>query len=176
MTDLARIALLAALASGGLLLVSCSERTDADGHDVGDAHSGHDHSDDAPVPANVEAAGEVYTDILGIVQSLPVAGNPASELRIHHEHIPGFKTQDGTVFVAADGVRGMKSMTMAFPVAEGLDISTMRVGDKIRFDFVVTWGGTPPWSITRFEKLDPATEIDFSNKATDVSPADDEQP
>lgn len=173
MTDGARMVLLTALASGGLLLLaSCSD--------------GNGRGEDAPTPAapadappaspaaetpDNDVAGDVYENILGIVASLPVAGNPASELRIHHEHIPGFKAKDGTVFVAADGVLGMKSMTMAFPVMEGLDISTLSVGDKIRFDFVVTWDGSPPWAVTRFEKIDPATEIDFSNKAPANAPA-----
>jgi hypothetical protein len=168
MTIANRIALLAALASGGLLLVSCSEGNGR-GEDAAAEAAGPDANASAQA---LEVAGDVYADILGIVQSLPVAGNPASEMRIYHEQIPGFKTQEGTVFVAADGVRGMKSMTMAFPVAEGLDISTLSIGDKIRFDFVVTWDGSPPWSITRFEKIDPATEIDFSNK----TPEDAEQP
>ena len=47
---------------------------------------------------------------------------------------------------------------------QGVSAANLLVGDKVRFDFTVQWGGTPPWQITAFEVLDPETEIDFSNK------------
>lgn len=116
---------------------------------------------------------DLYEGVLGVIASLPVEGNPASELRIHHEHIPTFKTKDGQVNMTADGVAGMKSMVMPFPVAEGLDISPLKIGDKVRFDFAVHWGGDRVWEITAFEIIDPDTEIDFSNKLTDPAMPDE---
>lgn len=139
---------------------------------------GERHQTDIPAPA---APGIVrddfYHNIRGIVTSLPVEGRPGTELRIHHEHIPDFRTKDGPVNISADGVPGMKSMVMPFPVAKDLDISGLSVGDKIAFDFVVHWGGSPAWEITRFEPLDPDAVIDFTNRpVADPESAGDEQP
>lgn len=108
---------------------------------------------------------DVYPGVLGVITGLPDADKPTPELRIHHEHIPTFRTKDGPINITADGVPGMKSMIMPFPVAEGLDTSALKVGDKVRFDFAVHWGGERVWEITAFEIIDPDTEIDFSNKA-----------
>lgn len=130
---------------------------------------------DSPTPGSASSnsaapAGavreDVYTGVRGMVTMLPVAGNPATEFKIQHEQIPTFLNKDGVIGVNMRGVPGMPSMEMPFPVAEGLDISDLSVGDKVSFDFTVYWGGPaegPKWEITRFEKLDPATELDFTN-------------
>lgn len=114
---------------------------------------------------------DVYEDVLGVITNLPVAGQPGAELKIHHEHIPGFKTKEGSVNVTADGVPGMKSMIMPFPVGEGVDLSGFAVGDTVKFTFVVHWGGSPAWEVTRIEKMPEGTEVDFANKVTEL-PAD----
>jgi len=113
---------------------------------------------------------DTYEGVLGVVATLPIEGQPGSEFKIHHEHIPGFKTKAGEVFVTADGVPGMKSMVMAFPVAETASIDGLAVGDPIRFTFEVIWGGSPPWRVTAIEQLDAGTEIDFGNKVEGVAP------
>lgn len=113
-----------------------------------------------------------YQDILGVVATVPVAGKPGSEFKIHHEHIPGFKSKDGVVFVAADGVPGMKSMVMAFPLGPGISLDGIEAGDKVRFSFEVNWGGSPPWRVTALEEIDADTVIDFGNKVNAVSPTD----
>jgi hypothetical protein len=121
------------------------------------------------------ARDDVYTGIRGVVTMLPIAGNPATELKIQHEHIPTFLNKDGQIPVNGRGVPGMASMVMPFPVAEGLDISSMAIGDKVSFDFTVYWGradGGPAWEITRFEKLDPATELDFTNTTVEDAATD----
>jgi hypothetical protein len=123
--------------------------------------------------ASKTVRSDVYEGIRGIVVSLPAPGSAKPEMRIHHEHISTFRTKDGDISIAADGVPGMKSMVMPFPVPEDLDVSSLSAGDKIAFDFVVQWGGAPPWQITAFEKLDPETEIDFANKAPDAPASDD---
>ncbi len=116
---------------------------------------------------------DTYEDILGIVATLPEAGKPGSEFKIHHEHIPEFKTKEGGVFVTADGVPGMKSMVMSFPLGEEITLEGLEVGDKVRFSFDVNWGGTPPWVVTKVEEIDPGTEIDFANKVEGVTPTVD---
>jgi hypothetical protein len=118
---------------------------------------------------------DVYTGIRGVVTMLPVEGNPASELKIQHEQIPTFLNKDGEIGVNMRGVPGMASMNMPFPVAEGLDISSLAIGDKVMFDFTVYWGrpdAGPAWEITRFEKLDPATELDFTNTTVEDAATD----
>ena len=120
--------------------------------------------------ADEDIREDVYTGVRGLVVSLPQPGNPASELRIRHEHIPTFRNKDGEIGVNARGVPGMAAMEMPFPVADGLDISGMSVGDTIAFDFTVRWGVGPSWFITRYEVLDPGTELDFTNRDADGNP------
>lgn len=158
------IRLLALLTLSPLVLLTACKESPAD------PHAGHDHGDHAEAPA---PHTDTYTDILGVVAQLKVEGDPSSEFKIQHEHIPEFKTKDGTVFVTADGVPGMKSMTMAFPPGEGVDLSLFQVGDKVRFSFAVNYGGSPPWHLTKIEKIDPATEINFANKVTMPAPEHD---
>lgn len=153
--------LLSLLILGPLVMLPACKESPAD------PHAGHDHGDHADTPA---ARTDTYTDILGVVAQLKVEGDASSEFKIQHEHIPDFKTKDGTVFVTADGVPGMKSMTMAFPAGEGVDLSAFQVGDKVRFSFAVNYGGSPPWHLTAIEKIDPATEINFANKVTVPAP------
>lgn len=117
----------------------------------------------ADQPPEAPTAGETYTGVRGVVMSLPDPARPQSDLRIRHEHIPTFRGRDGVININRDGSSGMRAMEMPFPVAPELDISDLRVGDIIEFDFLVTWG-TPPYALTRYEKLDPGTELDFSNK------------
>lgn len=62
----------------------------------------------------------------------------------------------------------MKSMTMGFPIAEGISFDGFEVGDKVEFTFAVNWsGGRAAWEITDLVKLDPSTEIDYSNAKTE---------
>lgn len=159
-----RAALTLALAAIGAVS-ACSKSPDSQAHDD---HSGHGHtSADGKVVRD-----DVYEGVLGEIAGLPVAGDPSTELRIHHEHIPGFKTKEGVVNVSSDGVPGMKSMTMPFPPAKSLDLSGLSVGDPVRFTFVVHWGGQRAWEVTKIEKLDAGTAIDFGNK--DVAPVTDD--
>lgn len=149
----------------GLLLISpfalsaCKQESSAPV-----AHSSAQPS--ASTPPTTLSRQDVYTGIRGVVTMLPIAGRHASELKIQHEQIPAFRNKDGEIGVNMRGVPGMASMVMPFPIAQGLDISDLSIGDKIAFDFTVYWGGPtdgPKWEITRFEKLNPATELDFSN-------------
>ncbi|MEM9372536.1 MAG: copper-binding protein [Planctomycetota bacterium] len=131
-------------------------------------------SEPAPPPPGAEQRTDVYADILGVITQLPRDGVPSSEFKIYHEHIPGFKTRDGTVFVNPEGVPGMKAMDMPFPPGDEVDLNAFEVGDKVRFTFAVNWGsqGRPLWHVTRMEKIDADTEISYANKVERVPPAD----
>lgn len=126
-----------------------------------DDHSGHDHADTSTSPA---ATPHIYPGILGEITMLPIAGNPATDLKIHHQHIPSFKSADGSIKTNSKGIAGMMSMTMPFPLADGVDTDGLSIGDKIRFTFQVIWTDTrPSWEVTQINKIDPSTEIDFTN-------------
>lgn len=116
------------------------------------------------------AEGQAYT-VRGEITQLPDPGPPPTEFKIHHEHIPDFIGKSGEVFVSSDGVRGMRSMVMAFPYrAPGVDLSEFTAGDKVEFEFLVRWetspGGdrTPTWLIGSMTKLPPETVISYENK------------
>jgi len=124
--------------------------------DDADDHAGHDHAESTP---------HYYTGIRGIVEEMPSDTNPDSMLEIRHEHIPDFKTAEGEINVNAQGIPGMRSMKMPFPVGEDASLEGIEVGDKVEFDFTVNWGGDtgPAWKVTRIERLDASTVIDFEN-------------
>ena len=144
--------------------VDQADHDDHDGHDHGE-HMGHD-SDDAEEA--IELGTHVYAGVRGEITSLPDGSPNGGDMKIHHTHIPDFRRDDGEIPVTPDGISGMKSMTMGFPAAEGVSLDGFEVGDKIEFTFVVNWsGGRAAWEITEISKLDPATEIDYSNAKND---------
>ena len=143
-----------------LAIGACAEsNNDASGEDT---HARHDHGAEAHDDADAGRT-DLYEGIEGEIVALP--GERADgDMRLKHEHIPGFKNEAGEVPVTPDGIRGMKSMVMPFPLADGVSVEGYETGDKVRFSFRVNWdGGAAAWEITQIEKLDPATEIDYSN-------------
>ena len=160
-TALALMALLS-----GMTLVGCSEGNTSgevpqssaeDDHAHDHDHDGHDHSD-------AERTPDLYKGIRGEITQLPDPNVPGSELKIRHEQIRDFKTKDGTISVTKDGIAGMRSMTMPFPLGDGVALNDLSVGDKVSFDFVVNWGNNrPAWEITKIEKLAADTELDYTN-------------
>ena len=155
--------LAAALCSSALFvspLTGCSEK--APGSDGAHSdHSGHDHAATEDIVRT-----DVYDGILGEITALPIAGDPSSELKIHHEHIPTFRTKQGIINVNSKGIAGMNAMEMPFPPADGLSLDGLAVGDKVRFTFAVNWGGQRAWEVTEIEKLAADTVIDYSVKPT----------
>jgi hypothetical protein len=165
---------LGALTLGGCSESSHDEHAGHDDHDHGaemhdesgavDPHAGHDHGDVDGDNEHADGRTDVYTGILGELKSIPtdgVAGDPA---KIRHVQIPEFKNAAGEIPVTTDGVPGMRSMTMPFPFADGVSTDGFAVGDKVEFNFVVTWeNGAASWEITEISKLDPATEIEYTN-------------
>jgi len=172
-----RTLILASLtASTVFFLSACSDSTtptsteapqsQANSHDANDGHDHSGHSHDAPDPS---AAPDVYESILGEITMIPIENDPTTELKIRHQQIPNFKTKDGTININSKGIAGMASMTMPFPLAEGVSISDFAIGDKVSFDFQVNWSGTgPAWEVTQIEKIDQSIEIDFSNKISEM--------
>jgi len=163
-----------------------SHDDDDHGHDHGHDHGSDD--DDSGADVNMQsdadtgddvsptASGDVYPGLLGEITAIPVAGDPSTSLKIHHVQIPDFKTKDGTVHVNAKGVSGMSSMTMPFPVGEGVDLSGLAVGDKVKFTFMVDWSGQgkTAWAVTKIEKMPADTAIDYSNAVVaEDAPADE---
>ena len=155
-------------AAAALAIGACAESSsDASGEDP---HAGHDHAADAHDDAGAGRT-DLYEGIEGEIVAMP--GERADgDMRIKHEHIPGFKNEAGEIPVTPDGIRGMKSMVMPFPLGEGVSAEGYETGDKVRFSFRVNWdGGAAAWEITAIEKLDPSTEIDYTN-----APGEDAEP
>lgn len=152
---------------------AAADQTSADhadhDHDHGD-HAGHDHDhgDHETASADSGIRTDIYEDVLGELTFIPTADQSQMHPKVHHVQIPTFKRQDGTVAVTPDGIPGMRSMTMDFPLAEGVNLDGYSVGDKIKFSFRVNWGGRVAWEMTSIEKIDPATELDYSNINVDA--------
>jgi len=99
------------------------------------------------------APSAVYT-VRGEVTALPEKGKPQTELMIKHEAIDDFKNKDGKVV-------GMNSMIMDFPPEKGLDVTVLKVGDKVEVEFAVWWSQSPPWLATKITKLPADTKLEY---------------
>ena len=73
-----------------------------------------------------------YT-VRGQIVSLPGAGGVP--MQIAHEEIPDFKNREGEEV-------GMETMTMPFPIAEGVSLEGIESGDPVEFSFEVSWQPT----------------------------------
>jgi hypothetical protein len=103
--------------------------------------------------AREEGAAAVQRyEVRGEVTRLPSAAEPA--LFVRHEAVPEFVDMDGEVV-------GMDSMTMPFPLSEGVGLDGVEPGDKVRFTLEVEWEGDPPYRITRVEELAAGTALDL---------------
>tara|TARA_R110000868_G_scaffold119469_2_gene317080 strand:- start:430639 stop:431214 length:576 start_codon:yes stop_codon:yes gene_type:complete len=172
---------LTGLLVGALTIAGCSDASeshaDHSDHDhaehadhptetkqVEDIHAGHNHGEEAAeqVDENVVRT-DVYEDVVGELTFIPEAGDMKRHPKIHHVQIPDFKKIDGSIAMTPDGIPGMRSMTMEFPLSQGMSLNGYSVGDKVKFSFRVNWGGQVAWEMTSIEKLDADTEIDFSN-------------
>ena len=95
-------------------------------------------------------------EVRGEVVRLPGAGDPAREIWLRHEAIPGFRDERGQAV-------GMGSMTMQFPLAEQVSVADLAVGDVVRFHLQVRWHDpTRPAAILSLEKLPAETRLDFA--------------
>ncbi len=107
-------------------------------------------SSDEPSPNTVV---HTYT-LRGKIVSLPDASNPASELKIHHQAIKGFKNAQGEV-------HPMRAMTMAFPPGPEVSLQEFAVGDVVEFVFRMQWEPTHEMSADSIKKLPADTELVF---------------
>lgn len=101
--------------------------------------------------------GQVYT-LRGRITSLPVPGQPLTNLSIMHEALPSFVNKDGKVV-------GMPVMDMPFSPAPGLSLEGLSVGDPVEFTFEMRWHGQPRSQLTRIAKLPPDTALDLPPKS-----------
>ncbi|MFN7020094.1 MAG: hypothetical protein ACK4WH_02040 [Phycisphaerales bacterium] len=86
---------------------------------------------EAPVAPRTDGRGEPDAKYIvrGRVEMLPIAGRPQTEFVAYHEAIPEFKRFDGKL--------GMNEMSMPFPLAKGLDVSGLKIGDIVEIEFGV---------------------------------------
>lgn len=119
--------------------------------------------DRSPSSATVQPTpGDGVYTVRGRIESLP-GTRPGSMLRVHHEHIPNFKNRDGEIHRNRDGTPGMLEMSMEFPVAPGVDLSGLAVGDAVELTFEVQWNRPPPpYAVTAIRKLPAGTELRLS--------------
>lgn len=105
-------------------------------------------------PSTASSEARTY-EVRGLVQKLPNGATPApQEILIRHEAIPDFVDIHGQQV-------GMDAMTMPFPVTQPALVDGIAVGDKISFQFEVSWESSPPLRMKTIEKLPPETELSF---------------
>lgn len=104
----------------------------------------------------------------GKVEMLPDPRNPASEFVVHHEPIDDFKNPNGT--------KGMNSMSMPFPLARGVSLDGIAVGDVVEITFS-HWSqpGNMGYQATKVVELPPDTKL-FFGKAGEERPSDAPSP
>ena len=150
----------------GALVVSC-----AGAIAIGGCKKSEPSSDQAQAQPDTKLYE--YT-VRGEVMTLP---GETSDLKVHHEAIPEFVRNDGTL--------GMDTMTMPFWPPAGvtleearvkeLDLSGIAVGDKVTLTFEVVHdaatGSMKGFYATKVEKLPADTELDFSHLPPRSAPA-----
>lgn len=133
--DGGRAGVLAALAAAVAVLAACTGGGDAGGPSAG--------------------GGDVSRyETRGVVVRVPDPADPLADLVIRHEAIDDFRGINGEVV-------GMDSMSMPFPVANGVDLAGVVPGAKVAFTLEVEWEGEPPYRVTRIAALPADTELDF---------------
>jgi len=109
----------------------------------------------APTPTAKGAPAATYT-ARGTIDALPT---PSADLSIRHEPIPEFKDKDGKVI-------GMGTMIMPFPLAKGVTVDGLAVGDVVEFEFSVWWEPRVAYEVTRVTKLPAGTALNFGPAPT----------
>jgi Copper binding periplasmic protein CusF len=98
------------------------------------------------------AGGHLYAG-RGRVAQLP--GPQGSRLLyLQHEPIDDFRDRQGKIV-------GMDSMTMPFPLADGVSLAGVRAGDPVAFELRVDWTAETEVEITSLRKLPAGTRLVF---------------
>jgi Cu/Ag efflux protein CusF len=146
---LGAVALAALLVSG----ISCGG-----GSEPGQTSSeGADSASSQAADAGSSQGVDVYT-VRGEITQLPDPDREGSELMVRHEPMPEFKNAKGEVV-------GMGAMTMPFPLAEGVSVDGLSVGDKVSLTFEVQFEPSTSFQTTQITKLPEGTELDFAGGA-----------
>lgn len=97
-----------------------------------------------------EEKGRTYT-VRAQVEQLPSEGGGLS---LRHEAIDDWVGYSGEV-------EGMDSMTMPFPVAEGVSLKDLQPGDIVEAEVHVDWEADLAVQITALRELPPGTRLEF---------------
>lgn len=98
-----------------------------------------------------------YT-VRGEIMQMPSAQSPLTEFSVRHEAMPHFRGQGGEM--------GMDTMTMPFPLKEGVSLDGFAVGDKVELAFEVDFDAATDallgYRATGLTKLPADTVLDFT--------------
>jgi len=127
-------------------------------------HAGCSKDPDQDKPAATEKRPVRTYTTRGRIVKLPEkaadAKTPATSLiySIRHERIEKFEDSRGRV-------SPMRVMVMKFSPAAGVDMSSLKVGDSITFNFEVHWDADPEHilKVTSFTVLPADTKLEFEN-------------
>lgn len=117
-------------------------------------------------PADQQAAEQENADTLveytvrGRVEQLPGGPEfPAREFMVRHEEIPEFRSS----MTPGDERIGMRSMSMAFPLAEGVSLDGVEPGTLVELMFETVYDGESGrlegYTVQRLTILDATTEL-----------------
>lgn len=92
-------------------------------------------------------------------------GKPGSQFYVHHEAIAEWRRPDGT--------KGMNSMVMAFPLAQGVSLEGLAIGDCVELTVTQFPGSRVPYQTQTIKKLPTETVLDFgtTKRDPDTTPA-----
>ncbi len=110
---------------------------------------------ESSAPAEGPVPSAIYS-VRGQVDSLPEPEGPGGWMAVQHEAIPELVGMDGEL-------DPMDSMTMRFPVAEGVDLSSLNAGDKVLFDLQIDWMAGEPAQVLSVTALPAETELDLGD-------------
>lgn len=96
---------------------------------------------------------QTYT-IRGRIEQLPDPAVKGSMLQIHHERIEGWVNRKGEA-------KGMNSMVMPFPPAEGVSLEGLAIGDLVEFKAEFDFTRLLPQRTVAITKLPPDTALNI---------------
>lgn len=103
--------------------------------------------------AKDSGSGRTYTTRGQVIQ-LPDPANPGTGLTLNHEAVDQFMDRQGEIV-------GMDPMSMPFPVAKGVSLEGIQVGDVVEFKLHVDWSAEPAAEITEIRELPAGTKLEF---------------